>query len=73
MVVLDGEELPISICLTQHRLAHQLGSSLLLQVLDLLDPMLVGRPVIQLCSLATQGIQYSQICGKITGYQVDEP
>jgi hypothetical protein len=27
----DGEELPISIYLTQHRLAHQLGSSLILQ------------------------------------------
>ena len=29
VVVLDGEELPISICLTQHRLAHQIGSSIL--------------------------------------------
>ena len=52
VVVLDGEELPISMCLTQHRLAHQLGSSLLLQegpVLDLL--MLASCYVIQLCSL----------------------
>ena len=51
MEVLGGEELPIWICLIQHRLAHQLGSSLLVQkdpVLDLL--MLVARPVIQLCS-----------------------
>ena len=52
VVVLDGEELPISICLTQHRLAHQLGSSLLLQEDPVLDPlMLADRPVIQLCSL----------------------
>ena len=50
-VVLDGEELHISIYLTQHRLAHQLGSSLLLQedpALDLL--MLASSRVIQLCS-----------------------
>ena len=50
--VLDGEELPISICPTQHRLVHQLGSSLLLQedpVLDLL--LLATTRVIQLCSL----------------------
>ena len=52
VVVLDGEELPISICLTQHRLAHQLGSSLLLQEDPVLDHlMLAVRPVIQLCSL----------------------
>ena len=52
MVVLDGEELPISICLTQHRLAHQLGSSLLLQEDPVLDPtVLAVGPVIQLCSL----------------------
>ena len=52
VVVLDGEELPISICLTQHRLAHQLGSSLLLQEDPVLDPLvLVFGPVIQLCSL----------------------
>ena len=52
MVVLDGEELPISICLTQPRLAHQLGSSLLLQEDPVLDPlMLAVGPVIQLCSL----------------------
>ena len=38
MVVLDGDELPISICLTQHRLAHQLGSSLLLQEGRVADP-----------------------------------
>ena len=73
MVVQDGEELPISIYLTQYRLAHQLGSSLLLQVLDLPDPMLVGRSIIQLCSLATQDIQYSQISGRIIGYEVGEP
>jgi hypothetical protein len=51
-VAQDGEELPISICSTQHRLAHQLGSSKLLQedpVLDLL--MLVQGLAIQLCSL----------------------
>ena len=52
VVVLDGEELPISICLTQHRLAHQLGSSLLLQEGPVLDPlMLAASHVIQLCSL----------------------
>ena len=52
VVVLDGEELPISICLTQHRLAHQLGSSLLLQEDLVLDHLvLVAGPVIQLCSL----------------------
>ena len=52
VVVLDGEELPISICLTQHRLVHQLGSSLLLQEGHVLDPlMLVATHVIQLCSL----------------------
>ena len=52
MVVLDGEELPISICLTQHRLAHQLGSSLLLQEGPVLDPLvLVATRIIQLCSL----------------------
>jgi hypothetical protein len=51
-MVLDGEELPISIRLIQHRLAHQLGSSLLLQEDPVLDPlMLVVGPVIQLCSL----------------------
>ena len=26
VVVMDGEELSISICLTQHKLAYQLGS-----------------------------------------------
>ena len=52
VVVLDGEELPISICLTQHRLAHQLGRSLLLQEDPVLDPLVLAvRPVIQLCSL----------------------
>ena len=52
MVVLDGEELPISMCLTQHRLAHQLGSSLLLQEGPVLDlPMPAASHVIQLCSL----------------------
>ena len=52
VVVLDGEELPISICLTQHRLAHQLGSSLLLQEGPVLDHlMLAGTHVIQRCSL----------------------
>ena len=62
MVVLDREELLISICLTQHRLAHQLGSSLLLQedpVLDLL--MLVGGPVIQLCSLLKVFITFRSV------------
>ena len=49
MEVLDGEELPISICLTQHRLAHQLGSSLLLQEDPVLDHlMLAFLPVTQL-------------------------
>ena len=49
---MDGEELHISICLTQHRLAHQLGSSLLLQEDPVLDHlMLAGTHVIQLCSL----------------------
>jgi hypothetical protein len=52
VVVMDGEELPISICLTQHRLAHQLGSSLLLQEDPVLDPlMLAVRPAILLYSL----------------------
>ena len=52
VVVLDGEELPISICLTQHRLAHQLGSSLLLQEDPVPDPLvLAAGAVIQLCSL----------------------
>ena len=53
MAVLDGEELPTSICLIQHRLfAHQLGSSLLLQGGSVLDPlMLASSRVIQLCSL----------------------
>ena len=36
VVVLDGEE---PACLTQHRLAHQLGSSLLLQEGRMLDPL----------------------------------
>ena len=50
--VMDGEELPISICLIQHRLAHQLGSSLLLQEGPVLDSlMLATGHVIQLCSL----------------------
>ena len=42
VVVLDGEQLPISIHLTQHRRTHQLWSSLLLQegpVPDLLMPV----------------------------------
>jgi hypothetical protein len=52
VVVLNGEELPISICLTQHRLAHQLGGSLLLQEDPVQDHlMLVATHVIQLCSL----------------------
>ena len=53
MEVLDGEELPISICLTQHRLAHQLGSSLLLQEGPVLDPLVLAitHVIIQLCSL----------------------
>ena len=52
MVVLDGEELPILICLTKHRLAHQFGSLLLLQKGPVLDRlMLPGDHVIQLCSL----------------------
>ena len=42
VVVLDGEELPISICLTQHRLAHQLGNSLLLQEEPVLDPLMLA-------------------------------
>ena len=41
VVVLDGKELPISTCLIQHRLAHQLGSSLLLQEGSALDPLLL--------------------------------
>ena len=49
VVVLDGEELPISICRTQHRLAHQLESSLLLQEGPVLDHlMLVEGHVTQL-------------------------
>jgi hypothetical protein len=52
VVVLDGGELPFLIYLTQHRLAHQLGSSLLLQEDPVLDhPMLAVGHVIQLCSL----------------------
>ena len=53
MEVLDGEELPISICLTQHRLAHQLGSSLLLLKGPVLDPLVLATThvIIQLCSL----------------------
>ena len=52
MVVMDGEELPISICLTQHRLAHQLGSSLPHQEGPVLDHLtLAVSHVIQLCSL----------------------
>ena len=52
VVVLDGEELPISTCLIQHRLAHQLGSSLVLQECPVLDPLtLAVTHVIQLCSL----------------------
>ena len=52
VVVLGREELPISIRLTQHRLAHQLGGSLPLQEGPALDPlMLVEGYVIQLCSL----------------------
>ena len=42
VVVLDGEELPISICLIQHRLAHQLGGSLLLQEGLVLDPLMLA-------------------------------
>ena len=52
VVVVDGEELPISTCLTQHRLAHQLGSSSLLQKGPVLDPlMLAAGHAIQPCSL----------------------
>ena len=51
-VVLDGEELPISICLTQHRLAHQLGNLFCFQKGPVVDPILIcARPVIRLCSL----------------------
>ena len=74
VVVLDGEELLISICLTQHRVAHQLGSSLLHlkdPMLDLL--MLASTRVIRSAMFPTQGIQYSQVCGKIIGYQVGHP
>ena len=49
---MDGEELPISIYLIQHRFSHQLGSSLLIQEDPVLDHLvLVTGPVIQLCSL----------------------
>ena len=47
-----GEELPISICLIQHRLAHQLGSSLLLQDDPVLDGLVLAiGPVLLVCSL----------------------
>ena len=42
VVVLDGETLPISTCLIQHRLAHQFGSSLLLQEGHVLDPLILA-------------------------------
>jgi hypothetical protein len=61
--MVDGEELPISICLTQHRLSHQLGSSLLLQkdpVLDLI--MLASSYSCYSAIFLTQGVQYSQVC-----------
>ena len=52
MVVLDRGELPISIYLTQHSLAHKLGSSLLHQEGPVLDPlMLAASRVFQLYSL----------------------
>ena len=50
--VMDEEEWPISISLTQHRLAHQLGSSSLLQEGPVLDHlMLAAGHAIQPCSL----------------------
>ena len=72
VVVMDGEELSISIllCLTQQRLAHQLGSLLILQE----DPALnAGGRICYSAIYPTQGIQYSQVCGRIIGYQVGEP
>ena len=62
VVVLDGEELPISIYLIQHRFAHQLGSSLPLQKDPVLDHLML-----EVCYLAifpVAGIQYSQVCGR---------
>ena len=51
VVVLDGEALPILICLTKRRLAHHLGSSLLLQEDPVPDHLvLLTIHVIQLCS-----------------------
>ena len=62
----------LSQCLTQQRLAHQLGSSLLLQEAP------VPRPYDACWNTGTcysamfpiQGIQYSQACRRIIGYQV---
>ena len=74
MVVLDGEELPISTCLTQHRRAQQLGSSLLLQEGPVLArPSNAGSRSCYSAMFHTQGIQYSQVCGRIIGYQIGEP
>ena len=52
VVVMDGLELPISTCLIQHSLVHQLGSPLLLQEGPMLDlQILVEGHTIYLCSL----------------------
>ncbi len=52
VVVLDGEELPTSICLTKHRFAHQPGSSLLLQEDHVEDHLVLALSLVfRLCSL----------------------
>ena len=57
VMVLDGEEWPISICLTQHRLSHQLGSSCLLQEDPVVGPLMLVMGHAILAMLLNQGIQ----------------
>ena len=74
VVFLDGEELPISICLTQHRLAHQLGSSCIATPRrSCARPSNAGLLSCYSSMFPTQGSQYSQVCGRIIGYQVGQP
>ena len=68
---MDGEELLISICQIQHKIAHQLGSSLLHQ--DHVEDPLVLALSLAILLFSAQNIQYNQVCGRTIGYQYGQP
>ena len=75
MVVLDGEELPISICLIQHRLAHKRLAWELITTprRSCARPSNATSHSCYSAMFPTQGIQYSQVCGRVIGYQFGQP